>query len=482
MACLLGVLFVAFLVTFSMSELVVEKEVRGDSDIQGNIYVGLNDSDYTEEREGDQEEEIYDVAIVGGGLSGLVLMNDLHSKYNKENDSNKKGIVLLEASTRFGGRLMNTPTGLDLGAAWVWPQAGQPNVESLLLELSMETFDQPGDSPAGTRITGGAYAFIENLINNIKKHTKMKVDMSSCESPLQLDWYLEQVRLVTRASSISSNADTNDNSGNDNGKDSKRKDKEIEVVQLTAMQRDTESSPRTILARHVILAIPPRLLATSVTFSPPLPTHKLQAMLQAYTWMAGVSKVVIEYPFKFWPAEMDPLVNTGLKYQGTSGSSSSSRGKGNRNRGTAAPAFQVYDGSTEDYDRVAITFFTLPPPDGSLDDNQKLAQACVQQLAEIWIDNEIPEPILNRLVNKTGAVTVQRWPLSSISDDFAPTTIRPHPKINRVLREPIWNGKVLFAGSESDQYSPGVMEGAISSAKAARQDLEYIISREKEGR
>ena len=40
---------------------------------------------------------------------------------------------------------------------------------------------------------------------------------------------------------------------------------------------------------------------------------------------------------------------------------------------------------------------------------------------------------------------------------------------------------MLFAGSESDQYSPGVMEGAISSTKAARQDTEYVIS-EKEGR
>ena len=252
----------------------------------------------------------------------------------------------------------------------------------------------------------------------------MKVDTSSRESPLQLDWYLEQVRLVTRASSISSNADTNGNSGNDNGKDNKRKDKKIEVVQLTAMQRDTIlPSNDSCSPRHS--AIPPRLWPL---LSLSLPITNSQVTSDATgIYMDGRRIVVIEYPFKFWPAEMDPLVNTGLKYQGTSGgSSSSSRGKGNRNRGTAAPAFQVYDGSTEDYDRVkAITFFTLPPPDGSLDDDQVLAQACVQQLAEIWIDNEIPEPILNRLVNKTGAITVQRWPLSSINDDFVPTHDTP---------------------------------------------------------
>jgi hypothetical protein len=34
-----------------------------------------------------------------------------------------------------------------------------------------------------------------------------------------------------------------------------------------------------------------------------------------------------------------------------------------------------------------------------------------------------------------------------------------------------WNGALLFAGSESDLHSPGVMEGAVRAAKRAIREL-----------
>lgn len=53
--------------------------------------------------------QVVDVAIVGGGLSGLVVAAGL---------GNKCSWVLLEAHPQLlGGRLRNSPEGVDLGAA-----------------------------------------------------------------------------------------------------------------------------------------------------------------------------------------------------------------------------------------------------------------------------------------------------------------------------------------------------------------------------
>ena len=37
-----------------------------------------------------------------------------------------------------------------------------------------------------------------------------------------------------------------------------------------------------------------------------------------------------------------------------------------------------------------------------------------------------------------------------------------------------WGGRLLFAGTESDQSSPGVIEGAIGAAKAALAQLAQL--------
>ena len=70
-------------------------------------------------------------------------------------------------------------------------------------------------------------------------------------------------------------------------------------------------------------------------------------------------------------------------------------------------------------------------------------------------------------------VSVQRWwrePFINVDAD-APKGVRrielAHPTPAAALASREWAGRLLFASSEADQRSPGVMEGAVSAAKAA---------------
>ncbi len=66
----------------------------------------------------EQSLPVWDVAIVGGGLSGLV------SAFHLLEASSGLKIILFEASERIGGRLYSK-NGFDLGGTWSWPDHDQ---------------------------------------------------------------------------------------------------------------------------------------------------------------------------------------------------------------------------------------------------------------------------------------------------------------------------------------------------------------------
>lgn len=80
----------------------------------------------------------YDVIVIGAGLAGLTAARRLVSA--------GKQVLVLEASSRAGGRTLSQPMigeAIDLGGQWVGPT--QERALALLRELEIATFDQYAD-------------------------------------------------------------------------------------------------------------------------------------------------------------------------------------------------------------------------------------------------------------------------------------------------------------------------------------------------
>jgi len=193
-----------------------------------------------------------DVLIVGGGLSGMALAQRL------SNHTVKVQWKLLEARTVLGGRLANAGDGfdIDMGAAWMWPRH-QPKISQLVTALGVETFPQPDDS-SSTRVVGGTYALIEALAAQVPAEN------------IQVDAPVVSVLLKTEEEEQGGTCST-----------------ENEYIEVTT------STQETFRARHVVFAVPPKLISQHTTFTPPLRPEKWKAMQDSHTWMAGTCCVLV---------------------------------------------------------------------------------------------------------------------------------------------------------------------------------------------
>jgi monoamine oxidase len=384
---------------------------------------------------------LFDVIIVGGGLSGLMVARYLNSSnLNRNNHEDKRQEIrwrLFEGSSRIGGRLQNDADGdgrsmnIDLGAAWIWPRQ-QPAIMRALVNhptLGIRTFLQPGQGyGSSTRIVGGAVEFVNKIYDELTNNKA-------------------QIQTEKPVTAMRRNSD-----------------------RTITVELESGESVRTL---HAILAVPPRILSKTISFYPDLPDAKSAAMSSSETWMAGVTKVALVYKRSpaFWPlvvSEGDHLLSP-------------------RKR---RPAFQCYDGSPfsslssstnnnsddegECTEKISVlTFFTLASLSNKNRDDGVLANECAEQMCDSLSADAIRKvPILDKYIRSYDEFYVKRWPLEQyISHDTDPTGITPHPEPIPELAQSEWDGMLLFAGTETDQNSPGVMEGAIGAAIRVTKEL-----------
>ena len=232
-----------------------------------------------------------DVAIVGGGLSGLAVAHGLHTMGMDKSD--RKWALLEAHATRIGGRIKNADgVDIDLGPAWLWPQH-QPKMSALARDLGVATFPQPDDS-SSTRLVGGAFALVQAL------HSQLPAER------VKMGFLVKKCKLVG------------------------------EKIELTSQTGDVVTSG------FAVFAAPPKIVAAHIEFEPALSAPKRRAMAASQTWMAGVTKVALQYPDRFWPLQ-GGVSNTGLR------------------PGPNQPAFQVYDGSSAGDKTIALVMTQVRP-------------------------------------------------------------------------------------------------------------------------
>ena len=208
-----------------------------------------------------------EVAVIGGGLAGLIAARGLHRA--------GADVLVIEAADLIGGRIhsLYDDAGLylgDLGPTWVWPEH-QPHVSYLIGELGLELFPQfetgeavveitpelppsrqdlPGQLGIA-RIVGGPQAIVDGVARDI------------VGVPLHLN---APVHRISRVS-------------------------DYYLVQTPSAD---------FKARKLVLAAPLRRLARGIEWDNTLSGDLRAIMRSAPTWMAAQAKIVVTYDTPFW--------------------------------------------------------------------------------------------------------------------------------------------------------------------------------------
>jgi len=206
-------------------------------------------------------------------------------------------------------------------------------------------------------------------------------------------------------------------------------------VRVTVGRLDQEPVCR-LRAFQIILALPPRLAARSILFTPDLSPDLTQAMLRTDTWMAGQAKFFALYDRADW------------RKAGLSGQGFSLRG----------PLGEIHDASAESGRPFGLTGF-VGLPALRRKNREIMLQAILSQLTRLYGEG----------AGKPAEIFYQDWAQEAFTaTEYDLRAAHDHPEFRPPAgKTSIWNGAFHFAGSETADDLGGYLEGALSSAERA---------------
>jgi monoamine oxidase len=355
------------------------------------------------------------VAIVGAGLAGLTVAYRLQ----------QAGIRfdLLEARDRLGGRILSVHAGgrpaagaFDLGPAWIWP-AMQPTIAALVDELGLQIFEQHSDGdvvvergqqqiqrfqtrrqePPSMRFAGGASALISALAGALTKGS---------------------IQLSTRITAVS-----------------------LKGAEVCLTVERSGLAPEVRTYSHAILALPPRLLEASVTFTPALDGRTTKLWRNTATWMAPHAKFMAVYDRPFW------------REAGLSGTAQSMVG----------PMVEIHDATTADGQAALFGFVGVPADARRQVERQALIDAGIQQMARLF----------GAQAGSPKAAFLQDWAADPLTATDADMHAGEHPMpASSAWVTGEWATRILLAGSETSSTEPGYLSGAVEAGNRAANELQ----------
>lgn len=356
------------------------------------------------------------VAIVGGGLSGLVAAFQLERLGARD-------FVLFEGRPALGGRILSVDAAgaavdplvpaldrFDLGPSWFWPEV-QPQLDRLVDTLGLQRFEPFEDGD-------------------------LLVERSQREPPLRMSGYASSppsMRLVggtgALVAALGRRLDPGRVLGGHTVRGLRGGTSEVELDVETAA-----GAFATWRAEQVLLALPPRLAAGRIAFTPPLPPALARAWQATATWMAPHAKYVAIYDTPFW------------REQGLSGAARSAHG----------PMAEIHDVSMPGGQAALFGFLGVPARVRREVGDEVLCAHCRAQLRRLFGDRAAT-PVADAL--KDWAAD----PLTATDDDQDPSGQHADAPPAAADGGP-WQGRLTGIGSEWSPQFPGYLAGAVDAA------------------
>jgi monoamine oxidase len=342
-----------------------------------------------------------DIIVVGAGLCGLATALLLREQ--------GRNVNIIEARASAGGRVRSVfdpDTGeflADLGPSWVWP-AFQPIIGKWLDKLDLQVFPQFESGEAIVDF-GPDQAPKSGFLPNQQGNARVVHGSQALVGALLDRLPEDSIYFGTPAQTVSIS---------ENG---------IAI----------SSEDLTFTANQAVIAVPPRVALKTIRWNQALPTGLHEALHASPTWMAPHAKFVVFYETAFW------------RKQNLSGRIVSRSG----------PIAECHDHCSPDESIAALWGFLGWPYTTRIDMAGELETQIRLQLRRCFGPHS-PEPIC-----------IEEWsqdPYVATADDL--NGEMNHPSIGPdILRQVHFNGLVTFAGSETAEKSPGLIEGAFNAAE-----------------
>ncbi len=357
-----------------------------------------------------------ETAIVGGGLCGVALARSMQMQ--------GRAFALFDARPRLGGRVLSvvsarTGTIVDLGATWYWPDT-QPLMTRLIAELRAESGDDAGLTDFPQHDDG----IVLHLRNPDKKPDEV-TDQPVYGGARRLGGGMSRL-IAAMAKNLPPQA--------------LRLGHVLTVVRdrrdHVALDFQCRDGRIEILARRVVLALPPRLIDEHVRFEPGLDEATRAAMRSTGTWMASRAKVVIAYDRRLW------------RDAGQSGNAFVTHEQ--------AVIGEIFDACDMTATKAALGGFLALSPD---------QRQAFKSGLPLLMDNQMGQVFGPGLGE--GEQHFQDWATEpftcSTSDRNAP--LAAHTGFgNPLMRRALWGGRLHLGSSETATHGAGYLEGGLEAA------------------
>lgn len=354
-----------------------------------------------------------EVIVIGGGLAGLTAAYLLK----------KRGIAVqvLEANNYTGGRIKTvvTPLGaaLEMGATWVFNDRA---LKALIAELDIPLYEQYSkgfgvyersakvkpEKFDSTQMTGGQiYYKVGGGTSNLIKRLANEIGN-------------ENIELNAPVQSIEDKGDF------------------IEIKTANA---------NIYKAKQVIVAIPPKLLSTSVIFIPELADNSNNIRKMTHTWMGESAKFSVAYKTPFWRAKN--MAGLAVSMVGL--------------------VREVQDQVNIDNTAYALVgFLNLQQAHYNMSKVERKA-IVIKDLARLF-----GKEAENVIAYEDHIWNMQ--PYTSSDFNLNKGLFAHQNNGNKELTKPQMNYKLFFAGAETSATNPGYMEGAVASGIRVQEEIFHL--------